>query len=122
LNATRQNIDGISARKAFTGNKSDYARDYRVAFGDYAQVTVEIKPSNGPEARTIGAIALGGSGNSKGSVYWYDIITESEFMGNKWVSLPMPDIVIKRLNVFADVDDIKYSGKPGTLKAIQDVS
>jgi hypothetical protein len=29
-----------SARKAFTGFKSDYARVYRVAFGDYAQVTV----------------------------------------------------------------------------------
>ncbi len=72
LNATRQNYEGISAREAFTDIKADYKRDFRVAFGDYAQVAVETKPSNRPAARTVGAMALCGSGNSKGSVYWYD--------------------------------------------------
>ena len=120
LNVTRQNTDGISAREAFTGIKADYKRDFRVAFGDYAQVFVATDPSNGPQSRTVGAIALCGTGNSKGSVYWYDLKTEAVFMGDRWTVLPVPDIVLERLNVFADVDDIKHSGKRGVLKSIQD--
>ena len=45
LNVTRQNIDGLSARESFTGIKCDYKRDFRIAFGDYAQVHVAPIPS-----------------------------------------------------------------------------
>ncbi len=67
---------------------------------------VIIAFSNGPEERTVGAIALCGVGNRKGSVYWYDLKTEAVFMGDRWTILPAPDIVLERLNQFPDTDDI----------------
>lgn len=112
LNATRLNHEGISPREAFTGIKTDFKKDFRVAFGDYAQVHVKTEPSNGPDERTVAAIALCGTGNSKGTVWWFDVKTLAPFQADTWTALPINDLVIERLNQLADADDIAMGKIP----------
>ena len=108
INATRIGDNGITPREAFTGVKMDYKRDLRVAFGDYAQVSVTTGKDNGPAARTVAAIALCPTGNYKGTVFWMDLKTLRELRADRWEPLPMPDIIVELLNQLADRDDIGY--------------
>ena len=87
LNALRQNDEGASPREVFTGIKTDFNRDFKVSFGEYVQAHVAPVPSNGPEGRTVAAIALCGTGNSKGSVRFYDVKTEAPFMADSHLFL-----------------------------------
>ena len=116
INASRSVEGNLSPRESFTGVKLDYKRDLRVAFGDYAQVSIAESGENGPQTRTISAIALCPTGNSKGTVFWYDLKKETEFQSTVWTPLPMPDIVLERLEHFADVDITAASVHPKALQ------
>jgi hypothetical protein len=56
-----------SPRTIMTGQKFDYNKHCRVEIGAYAQVHEETNPKNSMKPKTIGAIALGATGNIQGS-------------------------------------------------------
>ena len=56
-------ISTISPRTLITGVKFDYTKHCKLPFGAYAQVNEEPSPSNIQNARTVGAICLGPTGN-----------------------------------------------------------
>ncbi len=58
-------------------------------------MTVKVTPNNGPEEQTVAAIASCGTGNSKGTVWWYDVKTLAPFQADTWTSLPMNELVIE---------------------------
>jgi hypothetical protein len=59
--------------------KPDYAKDLRVSFGEYAEVSnTTIAQRNSLMPRTDPAIALVPTGNAQGSVWFYSLQT-----GNK---------------------------------------
>jgi len=53
----------------------------------------------------VPAIALTGVTNGRGTWLCFDLATGREFTAEKWVSLPMPDSAIERLNGFYDADE-----------------
>lgn len=58
-----------------TGTKLMADRHCHIPFGAYAQVHKENDPTNMFKLRTIGAVALGASGNAKGTVYFLNLNT-----------------------------------------------
>ena len=68
-NITLSEGQTTSPRENFTGVKPNYKRDFRAEFGEYVQATVMPGPTekNGPKPRAVGAIALCGTGNDRGT-------------------------------------------------------
>ena len=78
-----------------------YAKHFQVIFGEYAQ-TYE-GTDNTMKERTIGAIALGPSGNLQGGVRFFSLDTGRVINRKKedYELIPMPADVIKRVNRMA---------------------
>jgi hypothetical protein len=94
--------DNISPREHFTGRKTNYSRDFRVAFGEYAQVIIpNIVSNNVRQPRTEGAIALLPTGNAQSSVYFYILRTGKVVARDRFTVLPMPLEVIERMQDMA---------------------
>ena len=72
--------DSLSPRTLLTGVKFDYNCHCKVVFGAYAQVYEENLPTNSQQARTLGAICLGPSGNLQGGYKFMNLRT-----GNKLI-------------------------------------
>ena len=101
----------VSSREQFTGVKSNYSRDVRAEFGEYVQAYVspgEMK-KNGPDERTIGAIALCSADNQRGTCWFMSLKTGKFFRADRWTPLPITDDVIKVLNHMYDIDEPKKS-------------
>ena len=91
----------ISPASLITGaGPLDYEKLMKIKYGDYAQVNVESTITNDSKPRTVGAIALYPTGNEQGGWYFMSLQTGKRFNGRVWTILPMPEIVINR------VDDI----------------
>ena len=114
-------VNRISAREAFTGRKTDYKRDVRVAFGEYCQVSLpdDDKSKNSMKTRTEGAIALLPTGNLQGSVYFLSLSTGKTIKRDSWIQLPMPQNVINQLNSMSM--DIGSIGSDITVSASENV-
>ena len=90
-----------SPREKFLDRKVTYTTDLRTSFGEYVQSTV---PNTGGrkndvhKPRTEGCIALYPSGNAQGSIYKYNLSTNAVVLQDRWISLPIPDLVINHLN------------------------
>ena len=93
------------SREVFTGVKFDVKRDLRFKFFDYGQATRIPSDKSGEEPRTVAAVYLVSSGNAEGSMYMYDLYTESEFMCDHFVLLPMSDLVVAKLIQLWDRDE-----------------
>ena len=59
-------IPNVSPRTLMTGIVLDYSKNFRLSFGSYVQVHEEPSPTNSPNARTVGAITFGPTGNLQG--------------------------------------------------------
>ena len=96
----------VAARELFTGVKTVYKRDFRAEFGEYVQA--HVIPSGldkaGPTQRAVGAVALCGTGNHKGTHWFLSLRTGKVFMADRWDPLPMPDLVIEVMNKLCDED------------------
>lgn len=44
-------------------------------------------------------------------VWLYNVKTEAVFQADRWTVLPMPDMVIERLNQLADIDKVTVAKK-----------
>ena len=65
----------MSPRMIMTGTQLNYATDCQLAFGAYIQAHQEPSPTNSQEARMVGAVCLGPSGNIQGSYEFLNLWT-----------------------------------------------
>jgi hypothetical protein len=66
--------------------------------GKYCQVHEEDNPHNSQLARTKGAIYLGPSGSLQGGFKFVALNTGKKIVRRSWDVIPMPDVVIARVN------------------------
>ena len=104
-------MDEASPKELLTGRKINFETDLRAGFGDYVHATASNIVKNSMEARTQGCIALIPNGNLQGSMKFLRLDTNKIVTRDQWKALPMPDIVINRLNDLADLDNGKRSKK-----------
>jgi hypothetical protein len=78
------------------GKNIDYKQHVRIPFGAYAQT--HEQHDNGMDARTIGAICLGPTGNQQGSHYFFSLSTARVLTRTTFTELPMPQDVIDRVS------------------------
>lgn len=89
----------VSARETFSGVKLNIKRDFRAKFGDYIQAMRPPSDTqiNGPTRRTVAALFLGSTFNSRGTIRAYDLNTHRTFTCDKFTILPMPTMVVKAI-------------------------
>ena len=84
--------------KIITGQQVEFKKHCKLPFGAYVQTHEEPTPSNTQQARTIGAIALGPTGNLQGSYKFLNLRSGKRITRRNWTQLPMPQEVIDRVN------------------------
>lgn len=87
----------LSPRELFTGRKTDFNIDVRVAFGAYVQC-YQSSSDNTTAERTMGAIALCPTGNVNGSVKFLHLKSGRVISVDHWKELPIPDNIISYMN------------------------
>jgi len=63
-------------------------------------------------SRTEGCIALGGLGNTIDSVRMLSLASNELVTRDKYVTLPIPDIVVNHINATAEVDGFVRGADP----------
>jgi hypothetical protein len=81
-----------------SGENLDYKKHLSFKLGQYCQVHEEDNPRNSQIARTKGAISLGPSGNLQGGFKVLALNTGKKIVHRTWDVIPMPDLVIYRVN------------------------
>jgi hypothetical protein len=112
---------GTCPRTEFTGVKVDFKRDLRSEFGEYCEVNAAPGSSagTGEKGRSISAISLCGTGNERGSWWFFNLLTLEPFTADRWTVLPTPDLVIERINFIYDQDEAAFlKKKPTKLRGI----
>ena len=105
--------DNLSAREKYLGRKTDVKKDLRIEFGSYVQAKVPNPTKiNNMEERTEGCIALMPLDTVTGTVKFLNLTTLREVNRDQWVELPIPDIVLARLNEMAMKQSRKLSKDP----------
>ena len=108
----------LSPREEFDGIRIDFKRDLRVAWGEFCEVNIAPggTAGNGNSPRTVSSISLCGTGNSKGSWWFFDVEKCSFFTADSWTVLPTTDFVIKRMSDLWHEDEVgAKSRKPSKL-------
>jgi hypothetical protein len=100
--------ESLSPQFLITGQRLDYKKHVRLEFGAYVQTHEEH--TNGMEARTVGAICLGPTGNEQGGHYFMSLGTGRRLTRNRWTELPMPNDAIACVNELG-----QQQGMPKTL-------
>jgi hypothetical protein len=100
----------VSPRTVLTGERFDYKKHCRIAFGAYAQVHDEPTPSNSQFARTSGAICLGPASNLQGGYHFLHLTSGQKITRRRWTELPMPKEVIACVDALG-----KAQGQPKLL-------
>ena len=94
--------NNLSPREMFLGVKLDYARDCKLAFGEYVEVHEDNAITNTMEPRTTGAICLGPMGNAQGDYRFMSLSTWRPLKRKKWTPMPMNKAIIDMINTKAD--------------------
>jgi hypothetical protein len=81
-----------------SGKTLDYKKHLSLQLGQYCQVHEEDNPRNSQIARTKGAISLGPIGNLQGGFKFMALNSGNKFFRCSWDVIPMPDLVINRVN------------------------
>ena len=109
---------GLSPREAFSGQRVDGSRDFRVAFGDYVQSTTP-NTNNTMTSRTDDCIAMLPTGNRTGSVKMFSIATGKIVSRDNFKILPMPESVVNHMNKLAANEGRRPSGKLDVFSELQ---
>jgi hypothetical protein len=88
----------LSPKTIMLGDTLDYRKHLSLQIGQYCQVHEEDHPRNSQLARTKGAISLGPSGNLQGGFKFMALNTGKKIVHRSWDVIPMPDVVIARVN------------------------
>ena len=110
--------DKLSAREKYLGRKTDVKKDLRIEFGSYVQAKTPNSIINGMEDRTEGCIALMPLDTDTGTVRFLNLTTLREVNRDQWIELPIPDIVLARINEMAMEQSRKLSKDPRFIKGI----
>ena len=103
--ATVNSKDNICARVRMTGKRIEYAKEYKLGFGDYAEARDPSAVSNSAEQqRTKAVIMLWPTGNIKGSWRAFSIATGKVVTQTQFVKLNTTDEVICSMNKWASKD------------------
>jgi hypothetical protein len=101
----------------------DYNLHFQVIFGEYAQ-TYEVT-TNDMKRRTVGAIALGPTGNLQGGIRFYSLITGRILQRDKnsYTPMKMPEDAIRRINALTkkSVKGIRFGDRNNNNTDIEDV-
>ena len=87
----------LSPRSIVMGNQLTYSEHCRCTYGIYVQ-THEEGSSDTNEERAVDAICLGPTGNIQGTYTFMNLATGQIIYRRKWIEVPAPDWVIKRIN------------------------
>jgi uncharacterized protein Yka (UPF0111/DUF47 family) len=109
-------IGNFSARELFLGRKVNFNTDCRIAFGEYAQVHEDNDITNTMKERTIGAIALGPTGNVQGAYDFMSLSTWKIIRRRSWNVLPIPREIIDLINLKAQMDSKALNLKDASFK------
>jgi hypothetical protein len=90
--------DTLSPKTIMSGETLDYTKHLSLQLGQYYQVHDEDNPHNSQIARTKGAISLGPSGNLQGVFKFMALNSGNKIVRRSWDVIPMPGIVIDRVN------------------------
>jgi hypothetical protein len=82
-----------------SGETLDYKKHLSLQLGQYCQVHDEDNPHNSQIAQTKGVISLGPSGNLQGGFKCMALNTGKKIIHSSWDVIPIPDLVIDRVNV-----------------------
>ena len=88
----------LSPKTIMSGEILDYKKHLSLQIGQYCQVNEEDDPINIQNSRTKGAISLGPSVNLQGGFKFMDLNTGKKIVRRSWDVIPIPDIVITRVN------------------------
>ena len=118
--------DTLSPRSIITGSQLDYRKHCRLPFGAYVQAHEDSNPTNTQTARTIGAIALGPTGNLQGSYEFLNLRSGKKITRRNWTELPMPQEVIDRVNQLGEAEgqrpELTFYDRKGRLIGDLDVT
>ncbi len=81
-----------------SGETLNYRKHLSLQVGQYCQVHKEDTPRNSQSPRTKGAISLRPSGNLQGGYKFMALNTGKKITCRSWDVIPMPDMVIARVN------------------------
>ena len=104
----------VAPREMFCGIRSDFKRDFPVAFGDYC-LTYDTKNKviNSSNRRLEECIALLPTGNKDGDVNFYNLRSGKLIARNRFKMYPFPDSVIDHLNrAYSNATKRDYSLPP----------
>jgi hypothetical protein len=90
--------DILSPKTIMSGETLYYRKHLSLQIGQYCQVHQEVNPRNSQIARTKEAISLGPSGNLQGGFKVMALNTVNKIVCRIWDVVPMPDLVITRVN------------------------
>jgi hypothetical protein len=80
------------------GDTLDFNKHLSLQLGQYCQVHEKDNPRYSQISRTKGSISLGPSGNLQGGFKFMDLNTGKKNVRRSWDVIPMPDLVIDRVN------------------------
>jgi hypothetical protein len=102
LNLLPKSDPEFSPRDLVMGEeKLDYTKVCQLPFGTYVQVCDNLDIMNTMEARTMGAINLGPTGNIQGAHCFLSLKTGELIVRQKWTEPPIPSDVIDHLEELA---------------------
>jgi hypothetical protein len=88
----------LSPKTIMSGETMDYKKHLSLQIGQFCQVREEDHPCNSQLARTKGAISPRLSGNLQGGFKFMALNTGKKIVRRSWYVIPMPDVVIARVN------------------------
>jgi len=100
----------FSPREIVTGRKIDMDKDCRALFGSYVEASKDAIITNTMDERTHSCIALGPAGNLQGSLKCFDLLTGKLVIRRTFKCLPIPDRIIKLVNLWGKTSRSKQFG------------
>ena len=104
-----------------SGETLDYKKHLSLQIGQYCQVHEEDNPRNSQIARTKGAISLGPSGNLQGGFKFMALNTGKKIVCRSWDVIPMPDVVIARVNALGSDQPLQMTFTDRHGRLIRDI-
>jgi hypothetical protein len=95
-------------RDLILGQKLNYKVICRIPFGTYAQVHDDPKTTNTMEARTIGAINMGPTGNVHRTHIFLSLKTGEVIVRRNWTEMPIPSEAIVRIQELSRKEKIDF--------------
>ena len=106
----------LSPEAIVKGRSVDSKLHCRIPFGGYSQVHQGSDNTNNALVnRTVGAIALGPTGNAQGTYKFMSMLTGKLIKGRSFITLPMPSDIIRQIKFLAtqQPDTVTFGDRVG---------